>query len=144
MKRSNVIWLLVFIAIIGFLDATYLTIEHFRGVVPPCTITLGCEQVTTSGYSTLMRVPVALLGSLYYLSALGVLIWFMKSGNERLLRHFRYLSIIGLVASAYFVYLQVVVIGAICQWCMVSAATSTALFAVSWLQLRQPRSSTVV
>lgn len=136
MKRANIIWLLLAIALIGFLDASYLTIEHYRGVVPPCTITLGCEQVTTSSYATLMRVPVALLGSLYYLAILGLFGFYLRNENEKILKYIRYLSVVGFLASVYFVYLQVAVIGAICQYCMVSAATSTALFAISWWQLR--------
>ena len=38
-------------ALIGFIDASFLTIEHYRGVVPPCSIISGCEKVTTSEYS---------------------------------------------------------------------------------------------
>lgn len=144
MKRTNIIWLLLAISLIGFLDASYLTIEHFRGVVPPCDLTLGCELVTTSSYSTIINIPVALLGAFYYLAMLGMLIYFLQKQHERTLRHIRYLSIAGFLASAYFVYLQVWVIQAICQWCMLSALTSTAIFIISWAALRSPRNTVVI
>jgi uncharacterized membrane protein len=140
MKRNIAIWSLLLIAFIGFLDATYLAVEHFRGEIPPCSITLGCEAVTTSGYATILTVPVALLGSIYYLVAIVLLMLFIQTGKEKMLIFFKYLSILGLLASAYFVYLQISVIGAICQWCMVSAGTSTLLFLVSWLTLKNKNS----
>jgi len=49
---------------IGFLDATYLTVEHYRGEIPPCAIIGGCEAVLTSPQAKIADVPVALLGSL--------------------------------------------------------------------------------
>jgi len=60
-------WMIAFavVALLGFVDATYLTVEHYRGVVPPCT-TAGCEIVLTSEYSVLFGVPTALFGSVYY------------------------------------------------------------------------------
>ena len=136
-KNSKLAWLLITVALLGFADATYLAIEHFRGVVPPCSLVSGCEAVTTSVYATIMNVPVALLGSIYYFAIICLLLWYIKTGNEKILWHVKYGTIIGLVASAYFVYLQVGVIQAICQYCMLSAATSTALFIISWSKIQK-------
>lgn len=138
-KNTKIAWVLLAIAFIGFLDATYLTTLHYRGVIPPCTLLAGCETVTTSGYATLMNVPVALLGSIYYLGVISLLFWYLQKENLKILQHVKYLTIAGLAASAYFVYLQIFVIGAICQYCMLSAGTSTALFLISWLALRAKR-----
>lgn len=114
---------------IGFLDATYLMMEHYRGSVPPCAIA-GCEIVLKSGQSVAVGIPVALLGVVYYLIILILSIAYLESGKIAVFRLASYLTIIGLVASAYFVYLQLFVIGQICQYCMISAGTSTGLFGV--------------
>lgn len=134
---SKIAWWLAVIALIGFVDATYLTIEHYRGIAPPCSIVLGCEVVTSSGYATILSIPVALLGALYYLGILCAVLWYLKNGNEKLLKYIKYGTIIGLAASAYFVYLQIGVIGSICQYCMLSAGTSTALFIISWSGIKK-------
>ena len=115
------------VAAIGFLDATYLTIEHYRGAIPPCTIE-GCEVVLTSEQAEIAGVPVALLGAIYYLLILILAIAYLDRQNQSVLRFAASTTIVGLVASAYFVSLQLFVIKSICQYCMISAGTSTLLF----------------
>lgn len=117
----------IVLSAIGFLDATYLTVEHYGGNVPPCSIA-GCEVVLKSGQSAIAGIPVAVLGSIYYLVILILSIVFLESGKMAILRFASSLTVIGIIASAYFVYLQFFVIGQICQYCMVSAGTSTGLF----------------
>ena len=125
----------VTLSAIGFLDATYLTMEHYRGSVPPCAIA-GCEIVLKSGQSAIFGVPVALFGVIYYLTILILSIAYLESGKIAILRLASYLTIIGVIASAYFVYLQLFVIGQICQYCMVSASTSTGLFGMGMYTLK--------
>lgn len=114
-------------AVVGFFDATYLTMKHFLGGVVPC-LTGGCELVTTSEYATIIGIPVALLGAVYYLCQLILAIAHFESGSLVPLRLGARLSIVGLLASGYFVSLQLFVIHAICDKCMLSALSSTALF----------------
>ncbi len=121
------------LSLIGFLDATYLTVEHYRGTIPPCTTTGGCEKVLTSRYSTMLGVPVALGGALYYLSLLVLTGWFLDTKNLRALRLATLLTPIGFLASIYFFSLQAFVIHSWCPYCLTSAATSTLLLIVSVL-----------
>ncbi len=116
-------------AIIGFFDATYLTMKHFFGGVIPC-LTGGCELVTTSEYATIIGIPVALLGAIYYVSLLILMIAYFESKSLVPVRLAARLTIVGMLASIYFVSLQVFIIGAICDKCMISAASSTALFII--------------
>lgn len=125
--------LLLFFSIVGFLDATYLTIEHYRKVVPPCSVVSGCVTVLTSEYSTIGPVPVALLGSLYYGSVLFLTLLFIDSKKAAVAALLKKYSWAGLGASAYFVYLQLFVMHTICLYCMGSAASSTLLFVSAWL-----------
>ena len=112
----------------GFADATYLTVKHFLGTPLPCSIIKGCEQVTTSQFATIYGIPVALLGSLYYLTILVLAVIYFDSRKPAALKLLAYLTPIGFLASLWFVYLQIFIIGAICLYCMVSATTSTLLF----------------
>lgn len=128
----------IVLSAIGFLDATYLTVEHYKGSVPPCSIA-GCEVVLKSGQSAIAGVPVALFGAIYYLTILILSIAFLESGKMAILRFASYLTIIGIIASAYFVYLQFFVIGQICQYCMISAGTSTGLFALGVFVIKKSR-----
>src|SRR5579872_6247498 len=56
---------------LGFLDATYLTILHYKNTIPPCTLH-GCEVVLSSVFATIGGVPIALIGAGYYLVVLGL------------------------------------------------------------------------
>src|SRR3990167_7601388 len=73
---SVAVIILLIVAMLGFADATYLTIEHYRGVIPPCSIIKGCEIVLTSPSSVLFGVPFSFLGAFFFLLfSLGVLIF---------------------------------------------------------------------
>jgi len=138
MKVSK--WLLAaFLALsfIGFLDATYLTVQHYLGSVPKCVIATGCETVLTSQYNAIFGIPIALFGAFYYLSLFLLMILALDMGREAIVRFAAFLTPVGFAASLYFVYLQLFVLKAICFYCMVSAFTSTALFILGLLILRR-------
>jgi uncharacterized membrane protein len=123
--------LFLIVAIFGFADATYLTISHYSGTELYCGVVGDCNAVTTSKYSAIGPIPVALLGALYYLSMIVLTIVYFDSKKEtkQVVAKLRsYLTSVGFLASAVFVYLQIFVIGLICTFCMVSAGTSTILF----------------
>lgn len=118
---------LIFSAI-GFADATYLTVKHFLGTPIPCAILQGCEQVTNSQFATIFGVPVALLGSGYYLTVLILSVVYLDTRKFFALKLAAIFTIFGFLASLWFIFLQIFIIKAICLYCMVSATTSTLLF----------------
>jgi len=127
-------WLVITFAIaalIGFVDSSYLTAEHYRGVIPPCAAIRGCEQVLTSAYSVVAGVPVSVGGMLYYGLLLVLLIAFFDTQDRRLLRAACWLTIGGFLATLYFIYLQAFVLHAFCQYCLLSAFVSLVLITVS-------------
>lgn len=126
------IYTVMALAMIGFVDATYLTVLHFVEEVPPCTIIKGCEIVTRSIYSEIFEIPVALLGSLYYLSVFSIALYYMKTLAFQSGHLLAKVTWIGVIASGYFLYLQLYVLKAICLFCMISIATSTTLFVLAW------------
>lgn len=133
-KKNIPSWIMftfLIIALIGFFDASYLTVEHFRRVSVGCMIFSGCDLVTTSKYSMVGSVPIALLGMMYYLFlVIGTLGSFFLKKQKIFILTTRF-SILGFFASVYFFYLQAFVIMAFCSWCLISAITSTLLFILS-------------
>ena len=125
-KIGAIIFLIL--GIIGFFDASYLTIEHYRGLIPICTIITGCGQVLISKYSTIGPVPLALLGVAYYSVIIFGSLLFLDLKIIKILHLLAAYTLVGILASAYFIYLQVFVIQALCLYCLISALISTLLF----------------
>lgn len=126
---------IVVVSFIGFLDSTYLTAQHYLGFELNCSVFNGCETVTTSEYSVVAGVPVALLGALYYFVLfIGMFVYFDLQ-DKRVLRVLMLFTVFGFLASLWFLYLQIFVIKALCLYCLVSATTSTLLFVFGMLAL---------
>lgn len=115
-------------ALTGFSDASFLAVEHYLGRVPPCSIVSGCEKVTTSDYAVIFGIPLALIGAIYYFTILVLIIAYFDLKKEMILKLAALVTPIGFLASLYFIYLQLFAIKAVCLYCMISAAASTALF----------------
>jgi uncharacterized membrane protein len=115
-------------ALLGFVDASYLTIEHYRGVIPPCSVVSGCETVLTSSYSTIFGVPVALGGAIYYFLILISVFIYFESKNNTPLKWSLLLTIPGMIMSLWFVYVQVFILQSYCIYCLGSFLTTTILF----------------
>ena len=131
------IWSLIVTSFVGFLDASYLTIAHYTGLALRCSVFNGCEQVTTSKYSVLLGIPVALLGMGYYLAILLATLFYFDSRKAFLPRYIAWATCAGILASIWFVVLQLFIIKAICQYCMISAITSTLLFIFGIIIVKQ-------
>lgn len=142
---------------IGILDAGYLTWEHFSTAVAPCSTSpwVDCGKVLGSEYAVIFGIPVAVLGLLYYVSMLSISVYRVwlrrnlqvnifqflhkrvkrwKQDEAMLLEVQLLMATAGITFSAYFVYLQLFVIKAICLYCMVSAVNSLILFGVMMYQ----------
>jgi uncharacterized membrane protein len=128
---------LLAVSILGFADATYLTVEHYVNAIPPCTLISNCEKVLTSAFATIYGIPIALLGALYYLTMIIGMVAYLDSKNSKIVRVLSWFTIVGFVTSVGLVALQLIVIKAICIFCMLSAASSTTLFVLGMLQLRK-------
>lgn len=116
------------LAAAGIGVSTYLLVVHLSGGTPVCAAGgTGCSTVTESEYSELAGIPVPLLGLVGYLLLLGSAL--VQSDAGRIGGMF--LAIVGFGFSAYLTYLELVVIDAICQWCVVSAVLMAALLATT-------------
>jgi len=133
-KPRLILVLIAVFAFLGFLDATYLTIKHYHGVLPPCSVS-GCENVLTSRYATVGTLPISLLGSVYYLLVMGLSI--LKALNPK----FEIRILVLLIFSGFFVsvilfLIQALIIHSFCQYCLFSEAVSILLiFSIILLRL---------
>ena len=118
-------------SLVGFLDATYLTIQHYRGAGLECGPLRECDAVTTSQYAVIGGIPLALLGALYYLAILLLTVAYYDTKHLRIPAIIARLTILGFLASLILVYLQTFVIHAFCFYCLLSAVTSTSLFVLA-------------
>ena len=124
--------LLALVALAGVLLSVYLTWTHLRGVVPVCVGGGGgCETVQTSRYSEVLGVPVAALG----LFAYAALLLSAVLDGERAVLLGVFVALVGVLYSAYLTYLELFVIGAICQWCVASAALMVAALILTGLRV---------
>lgn len=131
---------LFLLALIGFSDSAYLTAEHIRGNIPPCSLVSGCETVLSSPYASLGSIPVAALGMLFYGTILVLLVGYFDSRAPLFSGLVSLFSIGGLIVTLVFIYIQVAVIGALCLYCMISASTSIGIFIATFPILRSMRS----
>jgi uncharacterized membrane protein len=123
----------------GLAIAAYLSVVELGGGVPACGVLQGCEEVARSEYSRIGGIPVAVLGVALSLVLLALAVaWWRTDAYALLLAHYG-LSLAGLVFEAYFTYLQVFVIGAVCIWCTSYGLSLVARFLVAllvWIRSR--------
>jgi uncharacterized membrane protein len=127
------------IALAGIFVALYLTLYKL-GYIGTLACAVGsCETVQTSKWATFLGFPVAAWGVAYYIAVLAIsLAGLTPALAER--RSVSQLLVamtgVGLLFSLWLTYLELFVINAICQWCVISAILATALFVICCLDLR--------
>ncbi len=134
MKRTWLYAAAALLALLGLADAIYLTVEHVTGQSVRCTIIAGCSEVLSSSYAVVAGIPLAMIGAAAYFSvfSLALLAAFGYRIAGTLLTP---LIIAMFLVSLWLIYLQAFVIGAFCQFCLFSAAITSALFVlvlVAW------------
>jgi uncharacterized membrane protein len=119
------------LAAAGAAIAGYLVYARAADATIACT-TGGCEAVQHSDYAELAGVPVAILGLGAYLLLLGLA--FRTGELARLVGAVTAVS--GALFAGYLLYVQLVVIDAICQWCVASDVVIGLLTVTCVLRLR--------
>lgn len=117
---------------LGFLDATYLTVLHYKNVTPPCSVAHGCEAVLTSQYATLLGIPIAFIGALFYVTALMLLLLWMQTKKTIFTTLLVSLTGAGFVIAVLLVGIQAFILHAFCQYCLASELIDFLLFDCAW------------
>ena len=118
---------------VGLVDATYLTINAFYQKVPlicPTQGIINCSLVTSSKYSEVFGIHVALLGFLWFAAMLGLAVLRPSFMVYALLP----LWIVGIIMVGYLVSAEVFALHAICLYCTL-AHVCTAVMGIPVIKL---------
>ena len=119
----------VLLSLLGLADALYLTIEHVTGQSVKCTIISGCSEVLSSPYAVVAGIPLAAVGAAEYFTVFS-LATLAASGYRAAGTLLTPIITAMFFVSMWLIYLQAFVIRQFCQYCLFSAAVTTALLVV--------------
>lgn len=122
------------LCILGVLLSAYLTYEHFTGSATlACSGsgTINCLKVTTSSWSVIAGVPVAVAGLAFFLAMTLLCAPTRWAGHTALLRLIGVVA--GMVMVLWLVYVEIFEVDAICLWCTgVHVVTLLLLVTILW------------
>ena len=124
-------WAAFALSIIGFGISMYLTIDHFQGVAPICSSQgfVNCKLVTESTYSYIVKIPVSLLGLLFFTAMVGINfppLWRARAQWVAVAR--LAMAVSGICFVLYLLAAELFSIKAICLWCTGVHLTTFLLF----------------
>jgi uncharacterized membrane protein len=130
--RSTLTKAIFVIALLGVLEAGYLTYIHYHGLGSlPCIGgshgTSSCAQVQSSIYSKFLGVSVALLGLIGYITIVSSL--FIRGELGRAAGFC--VALVGFGFSMYLTYRELFSLKHICEWCVGSATLMTILMVLT-------------
>ncbi|HLI00194.1 MAG TPA: vitamin K epoxide reductase family protein [Acidimicrobiales bacterium] len=125
------------LCVLGLGVAAYLTWVHYHpGLSLACPEhgIIDCAAVTSSEYSKILGVPVALLGLLYFVGMLPLqLPWAWRSAHPWVRIGRLFASIVGVGMIVWLVYAELFLIGKICIYCTSVHVLTFLLFVVTLL-----------
>ena len=136
------------LSLTGLAVSAYLTYEHFTAgttLACPDTGAINCVKVTTSEYSDVAGIPVAVLGLLYFVAMTVLCLPALWHASVSWVHGARAAAAgAGVIFVLYLVWAELFRIDAICLWCTVVHAVTLVLFGVVILgqALLQPSART--
>lgn len=120
--RNIVMWVLF---VIGLIVSGYLAYVETTQVKAVCGPVGECNIVQSSPYAQIAGIPIAVLGLLFYVAVIAL--WLLQRVDS--VRHLALFALVGLAIfgtlfSLYLTLLELLVIGAICMWCLTSAVVT--------------------
>jgi len=117
--RVSAPWVIAVLAgVLGIAVSAYLTVEHYTNSTSfacPETAAINCLKVTTSRWSVIAGVPVAVLGLAYFVVMTALVAIPRRAAALRALRLLG--AAAGMVMVFYLVYVELFRVDAICLWC---------------------------
>ncbi len=130
------------LVVIGLLVSIYMTIFKLTENNSMCLGNGGCSTVNSSSYSEVNGIPVAVIGMIGYGAILVVLFlerqpgYFKENGALLVLG----MAIVGFLFTLWLIYVEAVLIKALCPFCLTSQIAMTLIFILSIIRLaRQPQ-----
>ena len=133
----------VALAILGLLVSIYMTIYKVTDNKNMCLGSGGCSDVIHSRYSEVNGIAVPVIGASGFLAILVVLLLeprlpFLKQNGTTIVFG---MSLTGFLFILWLVYVETVLIKALCPFCVTTQITMTLVFILSIVRLiRQPTS----
>ena len=136
--RKLILFIILILSLAGAIDAGYLLIQTVSGKAVVCpSVPVGrfnlnqCNIVLATPYAKFMGLPTALYGLVAYLFFAILALYELTNRWPGAVKFLMYLSGLGVLISAYFIYLQFFVINALCFYCLTSATVMTLIFILS-------------
>ena len=127
---------IIIIGLIGLMDSSYLTYAHYKAHPLSCFAKVeqvsSCQVVADSAYSTILGIPISLLGMFFYLVIITIGSISLKKDFTFILNLLLPFSAVAVLFSLRLTYLQVYIINYICYYCILSAILSCILLGISW------------
>ena len=127
------------LALAGIFVALYLLLYKL-GMIGALSCAVGsCETVNSSKWATFLGLPVAGWGVAFYV---GMFVLSLVSTRESFAESTTVALVLlavsgsGVLFSVWLTYLELFVINAICQWCVISAIIVTTIFLVCVAEFR--------
>jgi uncharacterized membrane protein len=129
------------VCLVGTAATLYLTYEHFTSstsLACPESSAINCQKVTTSQWSHIAGIPVAVLGLAYFATMLVLCspwLW-----PDRRLDGLRLTgAIAGVLTALYLIWVELFRVNAICLWCTLVHVCAVALLCiVTWRLVAEP------
>ena len=118
------------LSFLGMVETLYLSLSRCAGPVP-CHIPNGCGDVLTGVHSEIGGVPLSSLGFVFYITAFGATV-FDVFGDAGTFRVLRWPATAAFTVSGILTGIQAFVLQAYCEYCLASAALSTAICVLVW------------
>jgi uncharacterized membrane protein len=133
-------------AVAGLAVSAYLTVEHYSGsklLACPENAAINCAKVTTSAWSRLAGVPVAVLGLAFFAAMTALVV--PAAWRYRPLDPVRVAgATAGMVMVIYLVWAELFRVDAICLWCTAIHVCAFGLFVtILWRTAAGPRDAPV-
>ncbi|MFN8401432.1 MAG: vitamin K epoxide reductase family protein [Anaerolineales bacterium] len=128
---------MIALVIIGLAVSVYMTIYKISGNDGMCLGSGDCSTVNASRFSEVNGIPVAVFGIVGYAAILIVLFYenkhefFKKNGT---LLTFG-MSLTGFLFTLWLVYVELVLLKAICPFCVTSQVSMTIIFIIAVVRL---------
>jgi uncharacterized membrane protein len=120
------------LSLVGVGVASYLTVAHYSDAATlacPDTGIVNCALVTTSSWSVVLGVPLAVLGLVWAVAMAALTVpWSWRSQAPWVDRVRLALSAAGATMVLCLVYVELFRIGAVCLWCTAMHVIAVSLF----------------
>jgi uncharacterized membrane protein len=115
------------VSVLGLAVAVYLTYSHYTAGskgVNVCPLggngsgAIDCGAVLTSGWSTILGLPVALYGAVFFVFMIAINVPAMWRSESLLVARLRLAAVcVGMVSVVYLVGVELLAVHKICIWC---------------------------